>query len=282
MKNMLKSKDFEDKARGALYGFAIGDAMGATTEFMDADDIRKQYGRVEDIIGGGWLGLKPGQVTDDTQMMICVMDALEKNVKHGNGNGSFLHFAGDNFVKWYESGPKDIGSQCSKGIAYYKRYGKVRVAKPTELGNGGLMRAVPCAIWDDPYLNEVQNSVTHNNDKCRLYLNWYSLALKNCFDHDWPYAKLGKREEKLLDPTGCITNTYNNAMVYATNSVSFASAIIWAVNDGGDADTIGALTGALAGAMYGYRAIPEKWLDVLDPEVKKYFEKFLNFLLQYQ
>lgn len=44
----------KNKIAGAVYGFAIGDAMGATTEFMTHEQIRKVYGKVTNIIGGGW------------------------------------------------------------------------------------------------------------------------------------------------------------------------------------------------------------------------------------
>lgn len=65
----------KNKIAGAVYGFAIGDAMGATTEFMTEEQVKLNYGKVTDIYGGGWLHLKPGDVTDDTQMTVCVMDA---------------------------------------------------------------------------------------------------------------------------------------------------------------------------------------------------------------
>lgn len=66
----------KNKIAGAMYGFAIGDAMGATTEFMNPTEIKKKYGKVTDIIGGGWLNLKAGEVTDDTQMTMCVIEAV--------------------------------------------------------------------------------------------------------------------------------------------------------------------------------------------------------------
>jgi ADP-ribosyl-[dinitrogen reductase] hydrolase len=44
---------------------------------------------------------------------------------------------------------------------------------------------------------------------------------------------------------------------------SFEQALITAVNQGGDADTVGALTGALAGAYWGVDSIPIRWLDRL-------------------
>ncbi|NGY80838.1 hypothetical protein F6Y03_00540 [Bacillus megaterium] len=61
-----------DRIKGGLFGLAIGDALGATTEFMSAEEIRGTYGKVTDIIGGGWLDLPPGEVTDDTAMTIAV------------------------------------------------------------------------------------------------------------------------------------------------------------------------------------------------------------------
>ena len=52
--NMSKSKNtIEKRVRGTLYGFAIGDAMGATTEFMRKKEIQRRYGKVDDILGGG-------------------------------------------------------------------------------------------------------------------------------------------------------------------------------------------------------------------------------------
>lgn len=54
-----------DKVKGALYGFAIGDSMGATNEFKTKEQIEYE-GKVTDLIGGGWLNLNAGEVTDDT------------------------------------------------------------------------------------------------------------------------------------------------------------------------------------------------------------------------
>ena len=71
--------NIKNRLKGSLYGFAIGDAMGATTEFMSEDEIKSEYGKLTDIVGGGWLDLIAGEVTDDTQMSICVMEVLMKN-----------------------------------------------------------------------------------------------------------------------------------------------------------------------------------------------------------
>ena len=65
-----------DKALGAYLGLAIGDALGATVEFMRPREIALQYGIHREIIGGGWLKLARGQVTDDTTMSLALGAAL--------------------------------------------------------------------------------------------------------------------------------------------------------------------------------------------------------------
>ena len=65
-----------DRALGAYLGFAIGDALGATVEFMTPREIAAEYGVHSRMIGGGWLKLKPGQVTDDTEMALCIGRAI--------------------------------------------------------------------------------------------------------------------------------------------------------------------------------------------------------------
>ncbi|MBM4048945.1 MAG: ADP-ribosyl-[dinitrogen reductase] hydrolase, partial [Planctomycetes bacterium] len=62
--------DLGDKFRGVLVGLATGDALGAPLEFMSATEISRQHGTVRDMRGGGWLRLKPGEYTDDTEMAI--------------------------------------------------------------------------------------------------------------------------------------------------------------------------------------------------------------------
>ena len=86
--------------------------------------------------------------------------------------------------------------------------------------------------------------------------------------------------KSILEPSGYIRNTFNNSVFWASKP-TFEEAIIGAVNDGGDADTIAAITGSIAGAKFGYDAIPQRWIDQLDSEVKIYLEKFKNFVFSY-
>ena len=65
-----------DRALGAFLGFAIGDALGATVEFMTKGEIAALYGVHDRLTGGGWLKLAPGKVTDDTEMALALGRSL--------------------------------------------------------------------------------------------------------------------------------------------------------------------------------------------------------------
>lgn len=260
-----------DKIAGAVYGFAIGDAMGATTEFMTEDQIKNCYGKVTNIYGGGWLNLKPGDVTDDTQMTLCVMDAA---IVSGGEKSVFEKHCIMNFIEWYKSNPPDVGGQCAKGIVALM-HGKV-TKDMKSAGNGGLMRALPCALlgWED--LNILQNNLTHPSHECVTAIVWYQNMIQSALNdidnwEDSEYAKAFLRE-----PTGYIKNTMDNAWVWACQS-TFEDCIIGAVNHGGDADTIAAIAGGISGARFGYDAIPRRWIDKLDPQVKTKLDKFIAF-----
>jgi ADP-ribosyl-[dinitrogen reductase] hydrolase len=63
------------------------------------------------------------------------------------------------------------------------------------------------------------------------------------------------------------------------NTGNFEDCLVRVVNRGGDADTTGALAGQLAGALYGVRGIPARWLKKLDPAVTTAIERLTPQLL---
>lgn len=261
-----------NKVAGAIYGFAIGDAMGATTEFMTAEQINKVHGKVTDIIGGGWLDLEPGEITDDTQMTLCVMSAIMSKPENTD---QFIAHCEKNFILWKCSKPKDIGAQCARAINDLM-FGRKAPIDKQALGNGSLMRAMPLAVLDLPFWNMMQGRITHNNKVCSDIILGYSGLIQD-YMNDKVTSKYTKGVKDLLEPTGYIVNTFNNS-VYWSRKDSFEEAIVGAVNHGGDADTIAAITGSLAGAKFGYSEIPEKWINQLNSDVKENLEKFQHFV----
>lgn len=257
-----------DKIMGALFGFAIGDAMGATTEFMTAEAIKKQYGQVTDIIGGGWLNIDIGMVTDDTQMMLCVAKGMMDRLPF---SGRMTQIA-KNFENWLDDGPIDVGSTCHAAISGNRGHRwdiwsvrnteRQRKRGRQDYGNGGLMRClVPCLARDLSLARE-QSKLTHTNDVCDEAIVKYYQAVNQVMGGQ-PVTPC-----KHMEPTSHVINTLNNALYWVKSTSSFRAAIFGAVNDGGDADTIAALSGGLAGALYGYSAIPSQWLEVLEKTVK--------------
>ena len=261
----------KDRIKGALYGFAIGDAMGATTEFMTSGQVRNRYEQVTDIIGGGWLNLEPGQVTDDTQMSICVMDAIMDSHKL---TSQFYSNVGNNFVKWYKSNPPDVGGQCSKGIVAWMEH--KQVVDSTD-GNGSLMRALPCALIRRKEWNQIQGAITHPTQLCHDAIDMYHEVVVTLVYCD--VFRFMPHVEDKVNPTGYVVDTLTNALYWA-KAYQFEDVILGAVNDGGDADTIAAIAGSIGGANLGYSSIPERWIKQLDTEVKNKLDKFADYCLK--
>jgi len=101
---------YKDLIRGALYGVAIGDALGAPLEFMSRDAIKAKYGTVTEMQTGGWLNVEKGEVTDDTQMALAVAQGIVESPENP------VPAIGKRFIVWAESKPKDIGGICAASI----------------------------------------------------------------------------------------------------------------------------------------------------------------------
>lgn len=278
--------NLEDRIRGALYGVAIGDALGAPLEFMDANSINAKHpGGVWDMIGGGWLNVKPGEVTDDTQMTIAVARGILRNPENP------VPEVGKLFIEWYESGPKDIGATCANAIGKVMNLGYELLPQPlprelwmaaSELtdramngrtaGNGALMRTIYPALYYNPGRLMMQATMdiarmTHMSEestKCCIQYVQEVWLLINGYT-----GPVGLYSDRKHEPTGYVIDSYVVASEAIGKSSTFESALAFAINQGGDADTIGAITGGLAGAKYGYSNIPPRWIAKLDPEIRK-------------
>ena len=130
-----------DRALGAYLGFAVGDALGATVEFLTAREIAAKYGVHCRMTGGGWLNLKPGQVTDDTEMALCLGRTLLRN------GGWNLADACEVFAEWLRGKPVDVGNTVRRGIQRYIVQGTLQTPfNDGDAGNGACMRNLPVAL----------------------------------------------------------------------------------------------------------------------------------------
>lgn len=268
MKTMAKDMD---RVRGALYGVAVGDALGAPLEFLSAEEIKARHGCVREMIGGGWLNLQPGEVTDDTQMTLCVARGIVENPKDP------VDAIQKNLMEWFEAGPGDVGNQCRAVLSAAKHYGWARAGEMSMRslgdrveGNGALMRTIYPPLFygmDHAKKTSAIARITHpgpiSTNQCIEYCD---LVARYILEGDHP-SKDSLRFDRGALPTGYVLDSYNVALECFTDTDSFEDGLIMVVNQGGDADTIGAIYGGLAGAFYGYDAIPERWIRCLDPNL---------------
>ena len=77
------------------------------------------------------------------------------------------------------------------------------------------------------------------------------------------YEEFKNIELKNICSTGYVIDTLEASLWCIFNTTDYKDAVLKAVNLGDDTDTVGAITGGLAGIIYGYDTIPSEWLEVL-------------------
>ena len=274
----------KDKALGMLLGLHCGDSLGATLEFKNSS---KHPNFHTEITGGGMFNWKPGAPTDDTEMMVCLLHSLVRN------NGVFsAPLTAKYYIAWVNTNPPDIGSTVRRGIYKLEEgiYDDGDQAVNSQ-ANGSIMRCAPLALFykfdDLELVSHAQAKMTHGHPLCLkldyIYLTTlsiilnYDLSIDNILGHVIEYCKRANLYDfseqvrnirnvpwSKLKTTGYVWDTFYSALWGLVNTNSAEEAIISVVNRGDDADTCGAVTGALVGAYYGKHNLPIRWLNTLD------------------
>lgn len=271
-----------DRVLGAYLGLAIGDALGATVEFMTAREIAHRLGVHRDITGGGWLKLPAGQVTDDTTMSLALGDALLAGGLHDT------RVIADAFVRWLKAKPVDCGNTCRRGLQRYLAEGSLQgPAHEGDAGNGALMRNLPVVIatlHDEAAferLSLAQARITHHHalsDAAVLGIGRLTRAAllgadaarlaaqAQCWVDAWPAFRFAPYRGRC---SAYVVDTVQTVLAHWLSQPDAESALVATVNQGGDADTTGALVGMLAGAQAGARGLPARWVQRLLPSVRR-------------
>lgn len=272
--------DVQDRAMAAFLGFALGDALGATVEFLTPREIAARHGLHREITGGGWLKLKPGAVTDDTQMALV----LGRSLIARQGFDARDICAG--FAAWLKSGPVDVGNTCRRGIRRFLEKGTVEGPyAEDDAGNGAAMRVLPVALATLGHPERAaawtvaQAHATHNHPlsdaACVALVRMVQglvLGAGGAVIAQEAEALITQHRDFRFTPyrgrsSAFVVETLQTVLHYTLSSESFEEVLTGTVNQGGDADTTGALAGMLAGARGGMAALPERWLAALDPAV---------------
>ncbi len=288
----------QDRFRGVLVGLAVGDALGGPVEFMSPQEIITKRGKpVREMIGGGWLKLKPGETTDDTAMAQALAESL---VVQGDFDANDV---ARRYVLWLKTGPKDIGNITRRALEAWQKGVTLphaaaaahRLTGGKSAGNGTIMRCAPLALryaWDERRLIDSSRDdalITHFDPEAgsgSLAVNLLITHLLRDEPLDQALAMVAARlrsmprtaanvaalfeqvdpraDSRTLPNSGYVLDTLRIALWALKGNPTFEDVVVAAVNCGGDSDTQGAVAGALAGARWGYEVIPQRWLEPLE------------------
>jgi ADP-ribosylglycohydrolase len=274
-------------AAGALLGTFVGDALGMPYEGLSSPAVPARLEMVEARRGRGTY-------TDDTEMMIVLAESL---LEHGSVNEERLAQA---FLercdpsRGYGAGTLEVLASWRRGVSLDAAAQRLFGGEGS-LGNGAAMRIAPIAVRfarsPGKLRAQAERSarLTHANplavDAAVVQAAAIAAALRGediaaasrTAAHTPVMREQLNRADRLLGgafhPDEVAVELGNSAAGHrsvptaifaAVAQPGFEDAVSFAVRCGGDADTLGAMAGAIAGARHGASAIPRRWLDALE------------------
>lgn len=288
--------------KSALFGVAVGDALGVPHEFSSAIDLRENP--VIDMVGYGTYDLPPGTWSDDSSLTFCLAESL--------CSGFNTDHMGELFVRWYyQDYWTATGEVFDIGIGTRNALYKIKNGTKAELaggigekdnGNGSLMRILPLvfAIQNLPIEKRFErtrkvSAITHGHIRavmaCFYYLEFAKQLIEgksrfeiyNNLQFYIPafFEKMGitgseiAHFDRLLKDSiadlplseirsgGYVIETIEASVWCLLTTDNYKDAVLKAVNLGHDTDTTAAVTGGLAGLLYGFDVIPNEWVKKL-------------------
>lgn len=268
------------KLKSAIYGLIIGDALGVPFEFKSRGSFC-----CTDMIGHGTHNQPVGTWSDDTSMTLATLDSLKQNKNRIN-----IEDMRDKFNNWlYQGKYTTDGNVFDYGITTKQALDSKRGLDDFySNGNGSLMRILPLAFIETSEEDiEKVSAITHahliSKEACKIYVKIAKgfisskelndiLKDLNTSDIFKRLKNIGSLKEDNIKSSGYVVDTLEAALWCLCTSNSYEEALLKAVNLGNDTDTVGAVTGGLAGIVYGYDNIPKKWIKNLrkKEEIEKY------------
>jgi ADP-ribosyl-[dinitrogen reductase] hydrolase len=194
------AKDMEDAAFGCLAGALVGDAAGATLEFIGRKPSPDEVEKAITMPGGGFLKVARGQITDDGELTICLARAL------ANSKSFDAEKIAKSYADWIRSNPFDVGNTTIQTLGCFldDKWQEICTKEGYAAGmsqaayfkcleskaNGSLMRATPLGIWghglktnDLALIARVDSRLSHPNRSCRDAVACYSIAIAHLMNH---------------------------------------------------------------------------------------------------
>jgi ADP-ribosyl-[dinitrogen reductase] hydrolase len=265
---------------GSLVTLAIGDAMGAPLE-----GSLQSEAWVTDMRPGGRHFRKKGAITDDTLQAMAVAESLAACRGFNQKDLISRFFSGyENRPEWYGPTSSLFFELVKSGTLPHHAARLVHQCRGGSRTNGSVMRGFPLGIFYpatkvytmsmacsrvthyDPvaghcsaFLNVMVSDMVRGGSRSRAFRHARTL----CTDPE-VHAVLGSYDEHKPDPSLDSVLCSHAALHCFMNARTLEGAILSAINLGGDADTVGACCGALAGAYWGIEAVPGRWCADLE------------------
>ena len=285
-----------DRARGVLLGLACGDALGRPVEFNAPSRIQDKHGRVTEMLADGTHRKPAGTITDDTALALCIARSLSENGTFDPQavTDNFIEwYESDPFdiggltaatLRRLAAG----GDWQQVGVEEWSHLPEGRNA-----GNGSLMRCAPYGLTFHSTLDDltvasrVSSAITHADPRCQWSCVILNATIAGLLEgHDQPLKRAldiaddvpeviedavraieevvsgsTDPEDVDLNNSGYVVTTLQAGLYHGLTGETAETSILDAVMMGGDTDTIGAVTGAVAGARFGGETLPDRWLD---------------------
>jgi ADP-ribosyl-[dinitrogen reductase] hydrolase len=262
------------RAQGCLLGQVIGDSLGSLVEFQDAAEIGRIFpGGVRELADGGTWGAMAGQPTDDSELALSLARVI---VRERGFEPNTVMLA---YRRWLASGPFDAGTTTRRGLS----------GDPDResQSNGSLMRVSPIGVWaagkPDAAARAARDDsmLTHPNPVCVEACAAFCAAIAAGIAGGSPQGMVsaamdatgsdtirdaitrgagGNRPEDFQTHQGWVLIALQEAFFQLLHAPSFEEGLVATVSAGGDADTNGAIAGALLGAVHGRGSIPSRWI----------------------
>ena len=286
---MQDMKTTHDRLKGLFWGLVVGDSLGSPIQFTRKD----AHQHITEMVPCETFSTPPGYWTDDSSMAFCVAESFVRL-----GGKYDLKDIAQNFVRWYDEGfwsslsrAFDVGMATSFACCALKRKPDVlKNGDEESQGNGSIMRLAPSFIMnygasDNQLIHEISD-LTHCSQRVRETCDLMCKILNEHVNGQRTTEKSIYNTREEVNNSGWAVSTLQAALWAFETTTSFEDALIAAVNLGGDADSIGAVCGQIAGAYYGYEAIPQRWVQAVQghdktfEDVNTLIEQCINLRLE--
>ncbi len=288
-----------------LMGHIIGDALGVPVEFKSRSELDSKP--VSDMVGYGTHDQPPGTWSDDSSMTLITVESLllkgydPKDMLDGFCKWAFYGYMTP-YGKTFSIGKTTV--EALKNYRMKKDFLNCGLSGERDNGNGSLMRILPASIYfaeesDKNIIKKISevSALTHSHIRSKLSCILFSFIIRDLINAKSLYEALANAN-RLLVPlipdsekinfkrilnfeilqlnrteirsSGYVIDTLEAVLWSVFNSSNTKEALLTAVNLGGDTDTIGAITGGLAGIIWGLDSISSKWLKEIAKKDKIY------------